>query len=151
VINFEVALAAWMGLPSSTCTFAKACGNALAIEHDGSVYSCDHYVYLEHRLGLIHETDLADLASSEGQVEFGKRKATGLPVYCRECKVLFACNGECPKNRFLRAPDGEAGLNYLCKGLRDFFDHIDPWMALMAREIRAGRAAENVMCIDAPR
>jgi serine-type anaerobic sulfatase-maturating enzyme len=149
VINFEVALAAWLGLPASACTFAKTCGNALAIEHDGSVYSCDHYVYPEHRLGPIQEIGLAAMASSEPQVGFGKQKADGLPAHCRRCEVLFACNGECPKNRFLRAPDGEAGLNYLCQGLRNFFTHIDPWLVLMANEIRAGRNAENVMRIYA--
>ncbi len=149
VINFEVALGAWLGLPSSACTFAKNCGNALAIEHDGGVYSCDHYVYPEHRLGRIREIGLGDMASSDRQVLFGREKADGLPAYCRECQVLFACQGECPKNRFLRAPDGEAGLNYLCKGLRDHFTHIDPWMTLMAKEVRAGRSAENVMRANA--
>jgi uncharacterized protein len=145
VINFEVALGSWLGLPSSACAFAETCGNALAVEHDGSVYSCDHYVYPEHRLGQIQEKELGDMVSSGTQTGFGKEKADGLPAHCRECEVLFACHGECPKNRFLRAPDGEAGLNYLCKGLRRFFDHIDPWMELMADEVRAGRNAENVM------
>jgi uncharacterized protein len=148
VINFEVALGAWLGLPSSACTFAMECGNALAIEQDGSVYSCDHYVYTEHRLGRIQETGLADLVTSDRQVRFGSAKADQLPTYCRKCPALFACQGECPKNRFLRAPDGEAGLNYLCKGLHDFFAHVDPWMALMAQEVRAGRNVENVMRSD---
>jgi uncharacterized protein len=85
------------------------------------------------------------MVSCDRQVRFGREKSEGLPTYCRECEVLFACHGECPKNRFLRAPDGEAGLNYLCKGLRRYFSHIDPWMDLMAEEIRAGRTAENVM------
>lgn len=151
VINFEVALGSWLGLHSSACTFAKNCGNALAIEHDGSVYSCDHYVYPEHRLGLIQEIGLRDMVSSDRQVTFGKDKADRLPAYCQDCKVLFACHGECPKNRLLTAPDGEVGLNYLCKGLRKFFTHIDPWMVLMAKEVRAGRTAENVMRANAPR
>jgi uncharacterized protein len=145
VTNFEVAVGSWLGLPSSVCTFSGRCGNALAIEHDGSVYSCDHYVFPQHRLGSIHETDLAEMASSERQVVFGKEKSGGLPAYCRRCKALSACQGECPKNRFTRAPDGEAGLNYLCKGLQRYFAHIDPWMKLIANEIRAGRSAENVM------
>jgi len=145
VINLEAALGSWLGLPSSTCTFADRCGNALAIEHDGSVYSCDHYVYPEHRLGLIHESDLIGLATSDRQSRFGQEKADGLPNACRECEFLFACHGECPKNRFLSDPNGGTGLNYLCKGLQRFFVHIDPWMRFMAGELRAGRKAENVM------
>lgn len=145
VINFDVALASWLGLPAPACTFAERCGDALAVEHDGSVYSCDHYVYPEHRLGTIHETGLAAMVSSDRQIRFGKEKAEGLPARCRECKVLFACRGECPRNRFLRDSSGEMGINYLCPGLRRFFDHIDPWMVLMAREVRAGRSAENIM------
>jgi uncharacterized protein len=151
VINFEVALGAWLGLPPAACTFAEHCGTALAVEHDGGVYSCDHYVYPEHRLGRIQETDLVEMVSSDRQVRFGREKADGLPARCRECEVLFACRGECPRNRFLRDPGGGAGLNYLCDGLRQFLLHIDPWMNLMADEIRAGRSAENVMRLDAAR
>lgn len=147
VINFEVALASWLGLPSAACTFAERCGNALALEHDGSVYSCDHYVYSQHRLGTIHETGLAEMVSSDRQVEFGRGKAELLPARCRECEVLFACNGECPRNRFLR-DYSDRGLNYLCPGLRRFFIHIGPWMTLMAREVRAGRGAENIMLLN---
>jgi uncharacterized protein len=145
VINFEAALGSWLGIPPTTCTFAETCGDALAFEHDGSVYSCDHYVYPEHRLGSIRESSLAEMASSQLQIRFGKEKADGLPSYCRDCDVLFACRGECPKNRFVKSPGGEPGLNYLCNGLRRFFLHIDPWMKLMADEIRIGGSAENVM------
>ncbi len=151
VMNFEVALASWLGLPAPACVFAERCGNALAVEHDGSVYSCDHYVYPEHRLGTIHETELAVMVYSDRQVRFGKDKAEGLPARCRSCDVLFACRGECPRNRFLRDPNGEMGLNYLCPGLRRFFRHIDPWMRLMVAEVQAGRSAENVMRSHAAR
>ncbi len=147
VINFEVAVGAWMGLPASACTFSKSCGRALAIEHDGSVYSCDHYVYPEYRLGDIGHNDLGGLVTSDRQVRFGKEKQESLPRYCRECPVHFACRGECPKNRLLRTPDGEPNLNYLCKGLFQFFTTVDPWLAKMANEIRAGRDAGNVMML----
>jgi uncharacterized protein len=150
-MNFEAAVASWLGLPSPACTFAEKCGRALIIEHDGGVFSCDHYVYPQHRLGQIHEADLAELANGDRQAEFGTMKADRLPQYCHRCEALFACRGECPKNRFIRAPDGEAGLNYLCKGLRQFFAHVDPWMVMMADEIRAGRGADNVMRAQAGR
>jgi len=144
VLNFEASLGAWMGMPSM-CTFAETCGRSLAIEHDGSVYSCDHYVYPEHRLGNIHESELIDMVSSERQVRFGREKATGLPEDCRRCAVLFACHGECPRNRFARAADGSLGLNYLCPGLRRFFTHIAPWMEVMAQGLARGRTAEEAI------
>lgn len=150
VINFEAALASWMGLPPAACIFAESCGNALAVEHDGSVYSCDHYVYPEHRLGTLHGAELARMVSSEQQTRFGRQKSEGLPSRCRECEVLFACRGECPRNRFLRDPGGEAGLNYLCPGLRRFLLHIDPWMRLMAKEVGGGGSARNIMSMAAP-
>ncbi|MCG3177770.1 MAG: Anaerobic sulfatase-maturating enzyme [Phycisphaerae bacterium] len=142
---FDVALGQWMGLGSSLCVFAETCGNALAMEHDGSVYSCDHYVYPEYRLGSIDERPLLEMVQSDFQRKFGDDKRDSLPRYCRECPVRFACNGECPKNRFIRTPDGEPGLNYLCAGLKRFFTHIDPWMRRMAAEVHAGRPASNVM------
>jgi len=144
---FDTALGLWMGMPSSSCYFAEVCGKALALEHDGSVYSCDHYVYPEYRLGNIKTQSLTDMLYSDRQVKFGLNKTDALPRYCRECEFRFACNGECPKNRLLRTADGEFGLNYLCSGLRKFFRHIDPWMKLMAKELRAGRTADNVMKI----
>jgi len=145
VLLFDAALGLWLGQNSSTCYFSEVCGKALALEHDGSVYSCDHYVYPEYKLGNIHDQSLAELAFSNRQMKFGLAKTSTLPQYCRQCKYLFACNGECPKNRFILTPDGQTGLNYLCRGLQRYFSHIDPWMKLMAKELRAGRPAENVM------
>ncbi|MBU0609277.1 MAG: anaerobic sulfatase maturase [Armatimonadetes bacterium] len=138
VYLFECAVAQWMGLGASLCTLAQTCGRALAIEHDGSVYSCDHYVYPEYRLGNIIEQPLADIVYSFRQAAFGQAKNGSLPAYCRQCRYFFACHGECPKNRFIRTPDGEPGLNYLCSGLRAYFAHIDPYMQAMARQLQSG-------------
>ncbi len=142
---FDVALEAWAGMESSLCVFRPTCGNAMAIEHNGDLYSCDHYVYPENRLGNVTESPLSSLADSAQQRKFGQDKWDLLPRYCRECEVRFACNGECPKHRFLRTPDGEDGLNYLCAGYKLFFNHIDPCMRFMAAELREGRAPANVM------
>ncbi len=125
---FETAVAQWMGQPSQLCIYHEFCGKGMAIEHDGSVYSCDHYVYPEYKLGNIAETPHADLAFSFEQQEFGFAKFNSLPPQCRNCQYLFACNGECPKNRFIRTPEGDPGLNYLCSGLKKFWAHIDPAM-----------------------
>jgi uncharacterized protein len=144
---FDCALGLWMGMPSSACYYSDVCGKALAFEHDGSVYSCDHYVYPEYRLGNIKDKSLSQMVHSERQMKFGLDKTDALPQYCKECEVLFVCNGECPKNRLIKTPEGEFGLNYLCKGLRRFFNHINPWMKLMAAELNAGRTADNVMKI----
>jgi uncharacterized protein len=137
VYLFECAVGQWMGLGASLCTLAETCGRALALEHDGSVYSCDHYVYPEYRLGNIQEQPLADLVFSPRQVAFGRAKSGSLPAYCHQCPYLFACHGECPKNRFIRTPDGEPGLNYLCAGLRQYFAHVDPYMKTMAQQLQA--------------
>jgi len=142
---FDTSLEAWYHGSSSLCVFQETCGKALAIEHNGDLYSCDHYVYPENRLGNIVETPLYELVSSEQQQLFGDRKRNRLPAYCLECPVLFACHGECPKHRFIKTPDGEPGLNYLCRGYKHFFKHIDPWMRYMAGELREGRAPANVM------
>jgi|YelNatPaOPRAMG01_1025707.scaffolds.fasta_scaffold24200_1 uncharacterized protein len=142
---FDVALESWMGYPASLCIFRETCGAALAIEHNGDLYSCDHFVYPENRLGNIMETSLSVLVNSPQQRKFGLDKRDTLPRYCRECEVRFACNGECPKHRFTRTPDGEPGLNYLCAGYKMFFKHIDPYMRFMAAELREGRAPANVM------
>jgi uncharacterized protein len=142
---FDQAFSAWVGVEPSLCVFRKQCGRALAIEHNGDVFSCDHFVEPDYKLGNIHDLPLIEMAGSEAQRRFGEAKETALPRYCRECEVRFACNGECPKNRFLQAPDGEPGLNYLCAGYRKFFNHIDPVMQAMARELRAGRPPANVM------
>jgi uncharacterized protein len=141
---FDVSLETWSGMEASLCIFRRQCGAALAIEHGGDVYSCDHFVYPENRLGNIMEAPLASLVDSPRQHVFGENKETTLPKYCRECDVRFACNGECPKHRFLKTPDGESGLNYLCAGYKMFFHHIDPYMRFMAAELSAQRAPANV-------
>jgi uncharacterized protein len=142
---FDTMLGLWMGMPASSCYFADICGKALAFEHDGRVYSCDHYVYPEHCLGNIKDTPLIKMVLSEQQMRFGLDKEDTLPEYCRQCEVKFACHGECPKNRLLCTPEGEPGLNYLCSGIRKFLHHIDPWMRRMAAELKAGRTADQVM------
>lgn len=128
---FETALATWSGLGTTLCVFHERCGAAMIIEHTGDVYSCDHYMYPEYRLGNVMRSSLADIASLPQQLKFGNDKFDTLPRYCRECPVLFACNGECPKHRFAKTPDGEPGLNYLCEAYRTFFTHIDPYMRTM--------------------
>lgn len=125
---FETAIAQWMGMEAQLCIYHEFCGKGVAVEHDGSLYSCDHYVYPEYRLGNIMDTSSSRLVFSERQQQFGFAKSKSLPQYCRNCKYLFACNGECPKNRLIRTPDGEPGLNYLCSGLQKFWKHIDPYM-----------------------
>jgi uncharacterized protein len=142
---FDVALEMWVGLPASLCVFRKTCGSALAMEHGGDVYSCDHFVYPENKLGNIMGTPLVELVGSPQQQKFGADKNDTLPKYCRECDVRFACNGECPKHRFLTTPDGEPGLNYLCAGYKRFFRHVDPYMRFMAEELQRGCAPANVM------
>lgn len=123
---FETAVAQAAGLPAQTCTQAEFCGKGVAVEHNGDVFSCDHYVYPEYRIGNINETHLGDLAFSPAQEKFGTDKRNTLPRQCRDCTYLKLCWGECPKNRLIRARDGEPGLNYLCSGLYRFYDHIGP-------------------------
>jgi uncharacterized protein len=142
---FDVCLEMWAGLEASLCVFRRTCGGALALEHSGDLYSCDHYVYPENRLGNIMDAPLDALARSAAQQAFGEAKDTALPQYCRDCDVRFACNGECPKHRFLTTPDGEPGLNYLCAGYKRFFRHVDEPMRFMAGELAAGRAPAHVM------
>lgn len=145
VQHFDVALAAYYGLPSAVCIHAEECGNCLALEHDGSLFACDHYVTQDHYLGDIGETHLREMVDSPFQRRFGKDKRETLPRYCRECPVLFACNGGCPKDRFIETPDGEPGLNYLCEGYRRFFTHVGPKMRVMADLIRRGRPAADIL------
>jgi uncharacterized protein len=142
---FDVALGNWMGLGSSLCVFAEKCGRALAIEHNGDLYSCDHYVYPKYRLGNILNRSLGAMVDSPQQQRFGTDKSDTLPNYCKNCEVKFACNGECPKHRFIFTPDGEAGLNYLCPAYKQFFNHIDPYMKLMAQLLNARRPAADIM------
>lgn len=148
VQSFDAALANWIGHPSA-CIFSPTCGDALAIEHNGDVYACDHYVEPDYLLGNIGETPLASLVASPKQRRFGRDKFDTLPKYCRECEVLFACYGECPRNRFIEAPDGEGGLNYLCAGYKAFFNHIDRPMRGMAALLKNGRFADEIMTIEA--
>lgn len=142
---FDVSLESWLGLPPSLCVFRDTCGDALAIEHNGDLYSCDHFVYPENKLGNIMENPIESLVNSPQQRKFGQDKLDTLPRYCRECEVRFACNGECPKHRFIKTPDGERGLNYLCAGYKHFFKHIDPYMQFMAQELKNRRPPANVM------
>ncbi|MGA2784825.1 MAG: anaerobic sulfatase maturase [Candidatus Bathyarchaeia archaeon] len=142
---FDVALANWHGEPSGLCVHSKTCGGALAIEHNGDLYSCDHFVTPEYKLGNIKEKHMLQLVSSEPQVKFGNDKFDTLPKYCRECEVRFACHGGCPKDRFIKTPDGESGLNYLCAGYKIFFNHIDKPMRTMSQLLNQNRAPAEIM------
>jgi uncharacterized protein len=142
---FDVALESWYGVPQSLCVFAPTCGSALAAEHNGDIYSCDHFVYPDNRLGNIMQQPLGTLVNSPQQTRFGNNKSLGLPSDCRQCEVRFACNGECPKHRFMHTASGEYGLNYLCAGYKHFFNHIDPYMRFMADELKQNRAPARVM------
>ena len=142
---FDVALGAWYGQPPSLCIFAPTCGNALALEHNGDLYSCDHFVEPNYFLGNIQEENMLELVASEQQRKFGRDKLDTLPRYCHECEVRFMCNGGCPKNRFIQTPDGEVGLNYLCAGYKHFFNHIDFPMRIMAYLLRQNQAPAEVM------
>jgi uncharacterized protein len=139
LVNFaETLVAQHLGLPSQMCVHSELCGKGVAIEHDGSVYACDHYVYPKYRLGNVHSQKmLADMVFSPEQVRFGYAKSETLPRYCRDCEFLRDCWGECPKNRLLRTPDGEPGLNYLCAGLKRFFAHARPEADEIAAQLRA--------------
>jgi len=142
---FDVALGNWMGVGGGLCVFSETCGRALALEHDGEVYSCDHYVYPQFRLGNLMNKSLGDMVNSPEQEKFGNDKRDTLPKFCRECEVRFACHGECPKHRFLTTADGEPGLNYLCSAYRTFFPHVGPAMEVMVGLLKAGRAPSEIM------
>jgi uncharacterized protein len=144
---FDVALGAWLGQPGALCILAPTCGTALAMEHNGDLYACDHFVEPDFLLGNIQEQDLVELVGSKKQVRFGADKLAKLPKYCLDCDVRFACHGGCPKNRTLRSPQGEPGLNYLCQGYKDFFHHIDEAMRIMAFLLRQQRPPAEVMNI----
>lgn len=145
------ALGKWVGNPGGLCYFSETCGRALAMEHDGDVYACDHFVYPQYKLGNLMNTTLGELADSPQAQQFGNDKHDKLPKYCRECDVRFACNGECPKHRFTWTPDGEWGLNYLCPAYKQFFNHIDPAMRVMAELLRQRRPPSDAMAILAQR
>jgi serine-type anaerobic sulfatase-maturating enzyme len=141
---FDTALGAQVG-QYSVCVFAPTCGDALALEHNGDLYSCDHYVEPDFKLGNIRQDHMADLVASKQQRKFGTDKKTTLPQYCRDCDVRFACNGGCPKDRFTATPAGEPGLNYLCAGYKKFFQHVDQPMRIMAGLLRSGQAPADIM------
>jgi uncharacterized protein len=146
VQTFEASLRNWLGMQSSgMCVFNETCGTGLAIEHTGDLYSCDHFVEPDYRLGNIREEHMIELVASPQQLQFGLDKRDSLPRYCLECDVRFACHGECPKNRFTLTPDGDPGLNYLCAGFKEFFQHVDFPMKILAGLIRQGREAKEVM------
>ncbi|RJV32898.1 anaerobic sulfatase-maturation protein [Bacteroides sp. AF25-38AC] len=142
---FDSTLANWVGGQPGVCTMAKTCGHAGVMEFNGDVYSCDHFVFPQYKLGNIYSKTLVEMMYSERQRSFGQSKQSSLPAQCRECRYLFACNGECPKNRFCKTASGEPGLNYLCKGYYQFFDHVAPYMDYMKRELMQGRAPANIM------
>lgn len=149
--GFENAASIWAGHGASLCYFSPTCGRALAVEHNGDLYSCDHYVYPEFKLGNLMEIPLVEMVESPFQKRFGQDKKDLLPRYCRQCDVRFACNGECPKHRFVKTPEGEPGLNYLCPAYKKFFNHIDPAMKQIVALIRAGRPASDIMSLPIKR
>jgi uncharacterized protein len=145
VQTFEAAASKWVGLPSGMCVFEPTCGQGVALEHNGDLYSCDHFVEPDYRLGNLQEQHLRELVGSDRQSQFGKDKLETLPQYCLNCDVRFACNGECPKNRFLTTPDGEPSLNYLCAGYKAFFHHVDEPLRLLTELLRRNYPAEQIM------
>jgi serine-type anaerobic sulfatase-maturating enzyme len=146
---FDVALANWVGEPPGLCIHSETCGLALALEHTGDLYSCDHFVEPRFKLGNIRDSHLLELVASQQQRQFGLDKRDTLPQYCLECDVRFACHGGCPKDRFIWTPDGEPGLNYLCAGYKAFFHHVDRPMQFMAEQLRKGLAPADVMTLYA--
>lgn len=145
VQTFEAAVRSWLGLPTGMCFFSPTCGSGVALEHNGDLYSCDHFVEPDYLLGNIQETSMAELVGSSRQFQFGQDKLTTLPRYCQQCEVRFACHGECPKHRFTDTPDGEPGLNYLCAGYKTFFTHIDNPLKMMVNLLRQGKDATEIM------
>ena len=141
---FDATLANWVGAMPGVCSLSSMCGHAAAMEWNGDVYACDHFVFPQYKLGNIHETTLIEMMASDRQLEFGASKQAGLPRLCKECRWMFACHGECPRNRFAVSPEGEPGLNYLCEGYRAFFEHAAPYMDFMKAELEAGRPPANV-------
>jgi uncharacterized protein len=150
VQTFEAAVRNWLRMPSSgMCVFDETCGLGLALEHNGDLYACDHFVEPDYLLGNIMQTQMVEMVTSDRQRQFGRDKREALPRYCRECSVRFACHGECPKNRFLTTPDGEPGLNHLCAGWKAFFHRIDEPVKMMATLMRLGRPASEIMNVMA--
>lgn len=145
---FDVSLGIWSGHGPGLCLFLKDCGEGLALEHNGDLYSCDHFVYPKFQLGNIMNESISTMVNSTKQKEFGEAKSSTLPKFCRECDVRFACQGECPKHRFTNTPDGEDGLNYLCASYKKFFRHVDPYMKQMSAFMMARQAPANIMTMD---
>jgi uncharacterized protein len=142
---FDATLANYIGEMPGLCVFNDTCGDALVMEHNGDLFSCDHYVYPEYLLGNLTDTPLIDLVKMQRQFNFGTDKRNKLPGYCLKCDVRYACHGECPKHRFIYTPDGKPGLNYLCEGYKEFFHHVEPYMEFMAKELKNKRPPANVM------
>ncbi|MBN2813943.1 MAG: SPASM domain-containing protein, partial [Bacteroidales bacterium] len=142
---FDVTLANWVGDPPGLCVFSETCGNAMVLEHNGDLFSCDHFVYPHYRLGNIGTASIRDMAQSDRQLAFGQDKLLKLPGYCIQCEYRFACHGECPKHRFAKTPDGEYGLNYLCEAYKMFFSYVHPYMQFMGDELHEKRPPANVM------
>ena len=142
---FDCTLANWMGVLPGICAYSKECGHAGVMEHNGDVYSCDHFVFPEYKLGNIRDQSLIDMLYGEKQQAFSRLKHTSLPRQCKECDMEFACHGECPKNRFEKDKYGEPGLNYLCQGYYQYYSHVAPYMDFMKRELLAQRPPANIM------
>ena len=142
---FDCTLANWMGISPGICAYSKECGHAGVMEHNGDVYSCDHFVYPEYKLGNIRDHSLIDMLYGEQQQEFSRLKHSSLPRQCKECDMEFACHGECPKNRFMKDKYGDSGLNYLCPGYYHYYQHVAPYMDYMKQELMSQRPPSNIM------
>ena len=142
---FDCTLANWMGISPGICAYSKECGHAGVMEHNGDVYSCDHFVFPEYKLGNIRDHSLIDMLYGEQQQEFSRLKHSSLPRQCKECDMEFACHGECPKNRFMKDRYGDSGLNYLCPGYYHYYQHVAPYMDYMKQELMAQRPPSNIM------
>lgn len=142
---FDCTLANWMGVSPGICAYSKECGHAGVMEHNGDVYSCDHFVFPEYKLGNIRDHSLIDMLYGEQQQEFSRLKHSSLPRQCKECDMEFACNGECPKNRFMKDKYGDSGLNYLCLGYYHYYQHVAPYMDYMKQELMSQRPPSNIM------
>ena len=142
---FDCTLANWMGISPGICAYSKECGHAGVMEHNGDVYSCDHFVFPEYKLGNIRDHSLIDMLYGEQQQEFSRLKHSSLPRQCKECDMEFACNGECPKNRFMKDKYGDSGLNYLCLGYYHYYQHVAPYMDYMKQELMSQRPPSNIM------
>ena len=142
---FDCTLANWMGISPGICAYSKECGHAGVMEHNGDVYSCDHFVFPEYKLGNIRDHSLIDMLYGEQQQEFSRLKHSSLPRQCKECDMEFACHGECPKNRFMKDKYGDSGLNYLCPGYYHYYQHVAPYMDYMKQELMAQSPPSNIM------